>query len=45
MATQRCGLRDVTTAMTAMTHIAIQQTLGGKVVDWMEYVSDTQYRK
>ena len=28
---------------TAMTHIAIQETLDGKAVDWMEHVSDTQY--
>ncbi len=28
---------------TAMTHIAIQEELGGKVVDWMEQVSDEQY--
>jgi quercetin dioxygenase-like cupin family protein len=30
---------------TAMTHIAIQERLNGKVVDWMEHVSDEQYRK
>jgi quercetin dioxygenase-like cupin family protein len=28
----------------AMTHIAIQEQLDGKVVTWMEKVSDTQYR-
>ena len=28
---------------TAMTHIAIQEALNGKVVDWMEKVSDEQY--
>ncbi len=28
---------------TAMTHIAIQEELDGKVVDWMEQVSDEQY--
>ncbi len=28
---------------TAMTHIAIQEKLGGKSVDWMEPVSDEQY--
>jgi len=28
---------------TAMTHIAIQEQLDGKVVDWMEKVSDEQY--
>ena len=31
------------TATTAMTHIAIQEKLNGKVVDWMEQVSDDQY--
>jgi len=30
---------------TAVTHIAIQEALDGKVVDWMEKVSDEQYRK
>lgn len=29
---------------TAMTHTAIQEQLDGKVVDWMEKVSDEQYR-
>jgi len=29
---------------TAMTHIAIQEQLDGKVVDWMEQVSDEQYK-
>ena len=29
---------------TAMTHIAIQESLNGKAVDWMEKVSDEQYR-
>jgi len=28
---------------TAMTHIAIQENLDGKVVDWMEKVTDEQY--
>jgi len=31
-------------ATTAMTHIAIQEHLNGKVVDWMEKVSDEEYR-
>jgi len=31
------------TATTAMTHIAIAEVLDGKVVDWMEQVSDEQY--
>jgi hypothetical protein len=26
-----------------MTHLAIQEHLNGKVVDWMEKVSDEQY--
>ena len=29
---------------TAMTHIAIQEKKDGKVVDWMEHVSDEQYK-
>ena len=28
---------------TAMTHIAIQEKLDGKPVDWLEHVSDEQY--
>jgi quercetin dioxygenase-like cupin family protein len=28
---------------TALTHIAIQEKLNGKVVDWMEHVTDEQY--
>ena len=28
---------------TAMSHIAIQEKLDGKVVDWMEKVTDEQY--
>ena len=28
---------------TAMTHIAIQERLDGKAVDWMEHVTDEQY--
>src|SRR2546427_770263 len=31
-------------ATTAMTHIAIQERLDGKTADWMEKVSDEQYR-
>jgi len=26
-----------------MTHIAIQEGLNGKVVEWMEHVTDEQY--
>lgn len=33
------------TPITGMTHVAIQEKLNGKVVDWMEHVSDEQYRK
>jgi len=31
------------TPTTAMTHIAIQEALTGKVVEWMEQVTDEQY--
>lgn len=31
------------TSNTSMTHIAIQEHLNGKVVDWLENVSDEQY--
>jgi quercetin dioxygenase-like cupin family protein len=31
------------TPTSAMTHIAIQEALDGKVVDWMEHVSDEEY--
>ena len=31
------------TAMTGMTHIAIQESLDGKVVDWLEHVTDGDY--
>ena len=30
---------------TAMTHIAIQEALDGKAVDWLEKVSDAQYNQ
>jgi quercetin dioxygenase-like cupin family protein len=29
---------------TAMTHIAVQEQLDGKAVDWLEHVSDAQYQ-
>ncbi len=32
------------TATTALTHIAIQEQLNGKMVDWMEKVSEEQYQ-
>jgi quercetin dioxygenase-like cupin family protein len=32
------------TPTTAMTHIAVQEALSGKTADWMEQVSDEQYR-
>jgi quercetin dioxygenase-like cupin family protein len=31
------------TPTTAMTHIAIHEALNGKVVEWMEKVTDEQY--
>ena len=33
------------TPTTAMTHIAIQEALDGKAVEWLEHVSDEQYQK
>lgn len=32
------------TPTTAVTHIAIQEKLDGKAVDWLEHVSDEQYQ-
>jgi quercetin dioxygenase-like cupin family protein len=32
------------TPTTAMTHIAVQEKLDGKPVDWLEQVSDEQYQ-
>ncbi len=29
---------------TAMTHIAIQEALDGKAVDWLEHVTEDEYR-
>jgi quercetin dioxygenase-like cupin family protein len=29
---------------TAMSHVAIAEALDGKVVDWLEHVTDTQYK-
>lgn len=31
------------TPTTAMTHIAIQEALDGKVADWLEHVTDKKY--
>ena len=33
------------TPTTAMSHIAIQEKLNGSPVEWMEHVSDEQYRR
>ncbi len=33
------------TPTTSMTHIAIQEAEDGKVVDWMEQVTDAQYTR
>jgi len=30
---------------TALTHIAVQESLDGKAVDWMEKVTDEQYKQ
>jgi quercetin dioxygenase-like cupin family protein len=31
-------------ATTALSHIAVQESLNGKPVDWLEHVSDDQYQ-
>ena len=36
--------RHGATVTTAMTHIAIQEQLDGKIAEWMEKVSDGQYK-
>ena len=49
--TWRCGVVSAggetlphgATSKTAMTHLAIQEKLQGKTVDWLEPVSDAQY--
>jgi len=33
------------TATTGMTHIAIAEAQDGRAVDWLEHVSDAQYRR
>ena len=33
------------TAATGMTHLAIQERLDGKAVDWLEQVSEEEYRR
>ncbi|MBO1072998.1 (R)-mandelonitrile lyase [Roseomonas marmotae] len=33
------------TASTGMTHIAIQEKLEGKAVDWLEQVTEAEYRR
>ncbi len=33
------------TPTTAMTHVAIQERLNGQTTDWMEKVTDEQYRR
>lgn len=33
------------TPTTSMTHLAVQERLDGKAVDWLEHVSDEQYRR
>jgi quercetin dioxygenase-like cupin family protein len=33
------------TPTTAMAHIAIQEAVDGKSVDWLEHVTDSQYAK
>ena len=37
------GAAGASATTVVMTHIAIQEALNGKVVEWMEKVSDDQY--
>jgi len=37
-------IKPLADELTAITHIAIQEQLNGRVVDWMEKVSDEQYQ-
>ena len=39
-----CRRRIPRVAHTAMTHIAIQESLDGKPVEWLEKVTDEQYQ-
>jgi quercetin dioxygenase-like cupin family protein len=32
-------------ATSGMTHVAISEALDGKTVDWLEHVSDEQYKR
>jgi quercetin dioxygenase-like cupin family protein len=32
-------------ATTGMSHVAIQERLDGRMVDWLEHVSDDEYRR
>jgi hypothetical protein len=36
---------DLGSVATAMTHVAVQEKLSGKVVEWMEQVRDERYKK
>jgi hypothetical protein len=38
-------LKERAVPITAMTQVAIQEQLDSKAVDWMEKVSDDQYRR
>jgi hypothetical protein len=40
-----CASVGIGSPPTGMTHIAIQEKKDGKVVDWMEKVTEEQYRK
>jgi quercetin dioxygenase-like cupin family protein len=37
--------RHGATPTKAMTHIAVQEMLNGKAVEWLEHVNDKQYRR
>jgi hypothetical protein len=41
----QCDIAACSQDETGMTHIAIQEHLDGKVVQWLEKVSDEQYHR
>ena len=38
------GENHAASPTSAMTHVAIQEALNGKAVDWMEKVTDEEYQ-
>jgi hypothetical protein len=44
MEIERCASQPSRRRPADMTHMAIQEKLDGKALDWLEKVSDEQYR-